>query len=33
MNQNTNDIFNGEFSRRYDTGNARFNTISDNLHF
>ncbi|HFF8944669.1 TPA: class I SAM-dependent methyltransferase [Serratia marcescens] len=33
MNQNTNDIFNGEFSRRYDAGNARFNTISDNLHF
>lgn len=33
MNQNTNDIFNGEFSRQYDAGNARFSAISDNLHF
>lgn len=29
----TNDIFNSEFSRRYDASNARFSPISANLHF
>jgi len=30
---NTNDIFNREFSRQYDTSNQGLNTINNNLHF
>jgi len=33
MNSGTNDIFNREFSRKYDASNARFSAISANLHF
>lgn len=32
MKTSTNDIFNSEFSRQYDTCNARLREINDNLH-
>lgn len=32
MTSNTNDIFNGEFSRQYDAYNERLNEIANNLH-
>ncbi|WP_054179532.1 class I SAM-dependent methyltransferase [Trabulsiella odontotermitis] len=33
MNTDTNDIFNSEFSHRYDASNSRFSAINGNLHF
>ncbi|HFZ8995802.1 TPA: class I SAM-dependent methyltransferase [Citrobacter freundii] len=33
MNSDTNDIFNNDFSLKYDASNARFKAINDNLHF
>lgn len=32
MTNNTNDIFNGEFSRQYDAYNERLHEIANNLH-